>query len=74
MAIDTLENKPSATTYTLENEPSTTFDLQEKTGSGYQYDETNLTYDAVLDPDTGLPVLYDSFGENTSWVLETKPS
>ena len=75
MAIDTLESKPSATTFTTETKPSGTIsDLQEKTGSGWNYDEDNLTYDAVTDPDTGLPVLYDSLGTNTSWNLESKPT
>lgn len=74
MAINTLETKPSATSYSLETKPSTSFDLQEKTGAGYLYDEANMTYDEVLDPDTGLPVYYDSVGASTSWNLENKPA
>lgn len=75
MPISNLENKPSATTFTTENRPSvTSFDLQEKTGTGYQYDEPNMTYDEAIDPDTGLPVNYDAVGIATSWSLEAKPS
>jgi hypothetical protein len=51
------------------------WDNQEKSGTiggGWQYDEPNLTYDAMLDPDTGNPVYYDGFGIDTSWTNITK--
>jgi hypothetical protein len=40
----------------------TNWDLQEKsnnTAGGWTYDENNLVYDYLLDPDSGLPVFYD---------------
>jgi hypothetical protein len=33
-----------------------------KAGSGWDYDQPEITYDGEFDPITGLPVLYDSLG------------
>ena len=33
-----------------------------KGGSGWDYDQPEITYDAVTDPIAGLPVFYDSLG------------
>jgi hypothetical protein len=54
---------------------ATTWDLQEKSGSlsgGWQYDEANLLYDSLIDPDTGNPVYYDGLGLYDAWALITK--
>ncbi len=53
----------------------TTWDLQEKsnnTAGGWTYDENNLGYDDLLDPDSGLPVFYDGFGLSVTWSLLSK--
>ena len=55
----------------------TTWDLQEESGTsgaGWLYDEVNLTYDNLLDPDSGLPVFYDGLGSTVSWTNLTKSS
>jgi hypothetical protein len=38
------------------------WDSQEKSGTGYAYDEANLLYDSPIDPDSGSIVLYDGIG------------
>ena len=68
----TLQNESSAPSYTDQTRSSTTFDLREKAGAGWDYDDPNLTYDAVTDPDSGLPVYYDGMGSATSWTNQNK--
>lgn len=51
---------------------STTWDLQEKSGSSWGYNETNLTYDEAIDPDGGLPVYYNSVGLSATYTLQDK--
>lgn len=53
----------------------TTWDLQEKSGTGiggWTYNEPNLTYNQLLDPDSGSPVYYNGFGNTATWTLLTK--
>lgn len=53
----------------------TTWDYQEKsnnTDGGWTYDEANLGYDDLVDPDSGLPVYYDGFGLSPTWSLLSK--
>lgn len=51
-----------------------TWDSQEKAGNsgGYEYNENNLTYNAVTDPDSGLTVSYNGIGTITSFTNLTK--
>lgn len=51
-----------------------TWDNQEKAGSesGYEYNEFNLTYNQLTDPDSGLAVLYNGFGIATSFTNQPK--
>ena len=56
---------------------ATTWDNQEKVGTGtggWQYNEPNLNYNSVLDPDSNLPVYYNGIGVTTSWSNGTKTS
>lgn len=53
----------------------TTWDLIEKSGTitgGWTYNEPNLAYNQVLDPDSGTPVYYNGFGSTPTWTLQTK--
>jgi hypothetical protein len=51
---------------------STTWDLQEKGGQAWEYNETNLDYNSVLDPDGGNGVYYNSSGLAPSYTLQAK--
>lgn len=53
----------------------TTWDNLEKPGfanGGWEYNETNLTYNEVIDPDTQLSVTYNGLGTAVSWSNQTK--
>ena len=53
----------------------TTWDNLEKPGfanGGWDYDETNLSYDEDIDPDTQLSVTYNGLGTAVSWSNQTK--
>jgi hypothetical protein len=53
----------------------TTWDFQEKSGTGvagWEYNENNLEYNSLLDPDSGNTVYYNGFGLSQSWSLLTK--
>jgi hypothetical protein len=53
----------------------TTWDFLEKTGisgGGWTYDEGNLAYDDLQDPDTGNVVYYNGFGSEAVWSLLAK--
>jgi len=45
-----------------------TWDNVEKSGSttAWEYNEVNMTYNQLLDPDSNLPVLYNGIGVSTS--------
>ena len=43
-----------------------------KAGSGWDYDQPEITYDGLTDPITGLPVCYDGLGVTTTWTNATK--
>lgn len=47
-----------------------TWDNQEKAGNtqGWEYDESNLLYDSLSDPDSGLAVLYNGMGTSSSFT------
>jgi hypothetical protein len=53
----------------------TTWDNVELVGTatgGWQYNDANLTYNATIDPDSGIsPVLYNGIGTTTSWGNQT---
>jgi len=51
---------------------TTTWDLQEKSGAGWAYDEPNMEYDFALDPDGGDPVFYNAVGTGNTFTLQTK--
>lgn len=51
-----------------------TWDNQEKPGAligGWSYDELGLTYDQVLDLDTGNTVFYNGLGIAQTWTNQT---
>jgi len=53
----------------------TTWDYQEKSNTstgGWQYNESNLEYNSMLDPDSGSPVYYNGIGLSSSWSLLSK--
>lgn len=54
-----------------------TWDPQEKAGilspeSGWNYDDTVITYDDDEDPESSDPLNYDGAGENTIWTNENE--
>lgn len=52
-----------------------TWDTQEKpgaSGGGWDYNESNLTYDEDIDPDSDLEVYYNGLGEEITWTNQTK--
>lgn len=54
---------------------STTWDYDEKIGTfegGWFYNEVNLTYNQVSDPDGGGLVCYNGVGVTVSWTYDTK--
>ena len=51
---------------------TTTWDLQEKSGSSQEYNEANLSYDEINDPDGGNPVYYNSVGLTPVYTLQAK--
>lgn len=50
----------------------TTWDNQEKSGFGWSYDESNLSYNEDIDPDGGNSVLYNAVGTLTTWSNQSK--
>ena len=49
----------------------TTWDNIEKSGTiggGWFYNEANLEYNQLIDPDSGNPVYYDGLGVSSSWT------
>ena len=52
------------------------WDNIEKSGGsdGWEYDEVNLTYDALVDPDSGSTVYYNGIGTVTTFTNITKSS
>lgn len=55
-------------TFTNVGKTATTWDNLEQSGSGWIYDEVNLTYNAVLDLDSNNPVYYNGFGAQAAWT------
>ena len=51
---------------------TTTWDLQEKGGQAWEYDEANLEYDSLLDPDGSNPIYYNSSGLRPVYNLQAK--
>lgn len=51
----------------------TTWDNVEKSGTGWAYNEPNLVYDQVTDPDSGDAVSYNGIGTATVWTNLNKP-
>ena len=54
---------------------STTWDLQEKSGTatgGWEYNEHDMVCNQQLGPQSGNPVLYNGSGYTTTWTLQTK--
>lgn len=43
------------------------FDKTGVVGGGWQYNEANLTYNQVIDPNTGNIVYYNGIGLPTTW-------
>ena len=61
------------TTFTGRTKSSTTsLHPRYKAGSGWDYDDTNITYDGVVDPVSGLPVYYDSLGTQPTFSGRVK--
>lgn len=52
----------------------TTWDNIEKSGGsgGWEYDEVNLQYDSLIDPDSGSTVYYNGVGQTSSITNEIK--
>ncbi len=49
---------------------TTIWDNLELTGTsigGWEYNDSNLTYNQAIDPDSGEPVLYNGVGFTSSW-------
>jgi hypothetical protein len=54
---------------------SSTFDHREKSGwGGQEYDDALLTYDALIDPEGGAKVYYDTTGSLSSFSNQTRNS
>jgi len=50
----------------------TKWTTQPKPGFGWQYDQQDLSYDALLDNLSGAIVYYDASGNRTVWTNEIK--
>ena len=59
-------------TFTNTSKNVSSWRRQIKTGGGWLYDETGLTYDGATDPTSGLSVLYDSEGTAPTFTNLTK--
>lgn len=49
-----------------------TWESQDKSGTGWEYGDANLTYGADNDPDTGSTVNYGLLGQEVSWTNQSK--
>jgi len=73
MATFTTTPKSADPVYTQPSESSASvWDGFEKAGNGYFYDEINLFYDAVTDPESGSAVYYDGTGSTTTWLTQNE--
>lgn len=52
---------------------ATTWTAIYKTGQGWTYNQSDITYNDTGVPETGLQVLYNSIGELTVWTNLAKP-
>jgi hypothetical protein len=59
-------------TFTGLSKNMVSFDSQEKAGSGWDYNDMNLTYNAVFDPDSGNEVFYNGIGRVTTFTNQSK--
>ena len=60
MSVSNLAKNAASATNTAKNAASPK--RYAKGGAGWDYNQPEITYDAVTDPITGLPVKYDSLG------------
>lgn len=61
-------------TLTPENKNTVVMRAQHKPGSGWAYDDPNITYDGAIDPISGNAVLYDGIGFATTMSAQSKNS
>jgi hypothetical protein len=66
------ETKPTISTFSNESKNSVSVLGEFKSGSGWVYDQSNFSYDQVLDPITGMPVTYDGVGVVPVIINESK--
>lgn len=62
----------TAATYSNTAKSSTSYTDVLKGGQGWLYDQSTITYDINIDPQTGNPVYYDGVGTVSSWVNKNK--
>lgn len=55
-------NKSATATFTNMAKNAASPKRYAKGGSGWDYDQPEITYDGTNDPITGLPIFYDSLG------------
>jgi hypothetical protein len=68
MATFTPVNRSSSASFTPVNRASNgAFDTFERSGTGWDYNELNMTYNQVLDATTNSPVLYNGVGYVATW-------
>ena len=56
------QDKPTVATFTNTAKNAASPKRYAKGGSGWDYDQPEITYDGTTDPITGLPIFYDSLG------------
>ena len=49
-----------------------TYELPGVTGGGWEYDNAAMTYDDLVDADTGQTLYYDGEGTSQTWTTQTK--
>lgn len=66
------ESKSGASSFSNTSKNAASPKRYAKAGSGWDYDQPEITYDGELDPITGLPVFYDGLGLTPTITNETK--
>lgn len=66
------QTKSSTTTLNTLSRSTVTQGRAPKAGSGWFYDQSNLTYDALTDSQNGLTINYDFEGTQPTWTTLPK--
>lgn len=72
MSTFTPTTKSSTITATVQTKSSVSLGAYAKSGSGWLYDQSPLTYDGTTESITNLPISYDAIGVLPTWTVQTK--